>query len=212
MSRTTIPAWASRLLAASVPKGPERDAILGDFEEELFDLSAEPDGPRRARAWYVAQVLRSCTPFIALRLRQSTNRRGLSAMAVGWCTLIAGFATVAVVSTIVLNMVGAGETTRRLVIFVLAMATPIAAGAASGIVVRGKDPFAAYAFALPAALTIAGILMLSTEQESAATWLVWLAVVPGGALIGARSVAAMFPPQAVTRSVGPKNNRGGLSI
>ena len=58
MSRPTPPVWACWLLEAAVPRGPEREAILGDFEEELLDLS-NAAGVRAARAWFAAQVLLS---------------------------------------------------------------------------------------------------------------------------------------------------------
>ena len=59
-----LPRW---LLERTLPTGAERDALLGDLEEEYVQLCATLGGPS-ARRWYWRQAMRSVAPNIVRRL------------------------------------------------------------------------------------------------------------------------------------------------
>jgi hypothetical protein len=70
MSAPPSPRWCRVLLRVLLPRA-DREALLGDLEEELLTAVLPRLGLRRARRWYSGEIARSLPALLGLRLRRS---------------------------------------------------------------------------------------------------------------------------------------------
>ena len=76
MAESGPPRLARRILESVIPL-QEREAVLGDLDEEFRTVRVPRDGLLVARAWYLGQVARSIGPFITLHgWREDLGMRG----------------------------------------------------------------------------------------------------------------------------------------
>ncbi len=171
-----------------IPSGLDRDAIIGDLEEEHAERLAM-DGRRCADRWLLSQLARSVGPLLRTRVTSDAIRRSTLAILLAWLSWAGVFATLIGASVWLFRMVPAPSGLRILVYLGVAFL----AAATSGRVAHRAQP--AHPAGTRAVLTglltasIGAIFLASPEHEALAVWLVWMTVVTGGVFAGARSPA-----------------------
>lgn len=72
--RSSSPPRPWRVLLRLFARLPHGDALLGDLDEEFYRHIIPERGPRRARLWYRAQVLKSIPPLSYVSVRPFMNK------------------------------------------------------------------------------------------------------------------------------------------
>jgi hypothetical protein len=161
-------------------------ALMGDLSEERA-RRASADGPHQATRWYRTELGRSVASVIGLRLAASIR-------SAPWSTAIGAYVLVAVL-----------EATMRVL---LSRVWPDAAEPASALRIVGELPgialiaYIAGRFDRRAPLLLCAMMLLaaisittlSTEAMSTAFIVAYLAIGPGGAVLGARLARARRTP------------------
>ncbi len=169
-----------------IPSDLDRDAIIGDLEEEHAERLAM-DGRRRADRWLLSQLARSVGPLLRTRVTANAIQRSTLAIVLAWLSWAGVFATLIGASVWLFRAVPTPSGLRILVYLGVAFL----AAATSGRVARRAQPANSaetrVVLARLLAASIGAIFYASPEHEALAVWLVWTTVVTGGVFVGARS-------------------------
>ena len=172
-----------------IPPELDRDAIIGDLEEEHTERVAS-HGRYQADRWLLSQCVRSVGHILRMRISAQTIRRSTTTILLAWLSWAAVFLALGGASVLLFSALLVPSGLRILVYLGIAFV----AAATGGRVVRRSQPVdstgTAVVFAVLVATSIGAIFLAAPEDQGPAVWVVWTTVVASGVFFGAHSLTA----------------------
>ncbi len=187
----TILAAVRYVFGRVTPADLDRDAMIGDLEEEHAER-LRMDGRPFADRWLLGQLLRSIWPLLRARSTARAFRRSAIVVVIAWFVWAGVFAMLTAASVWLFRTIPAPPGLRILAYLGVTFLAAVMSGQIVQRSQMGGGPGGPAVLAGLLVLSITAIFHASPEHEAPVVWLVWTTAVAGGVFTGARNLNRQF--------------------